>query len=203
MKPLQHFKVSRGESIRKIRTLHAFYATAGDMEPALTEIERASIEYVQCGMFLSREVIRYSSATATPNFGKSTGRAAEHDYLVVPRDALIDVREVPQRRGGVRYFIDSSTNHGVVFRPGGLATPGGRIKEECLVAGTIGTAWTDDVSLSIWMLFSKFFFTGFVKIGAYRVGPEAMRLLHARCRLTPDASWNRTTDLNPALIGKR
>jgi len=155
-----------------------------------------SVEYIREGMFPTDEVTRYPSALIIPHFGISTGYVGEHDYVVVPNGAKIEVEEVPQRRGGVRYFIEIVNNPGVVFQPGGM------IEDNCLIAGEISTPHTDEVSLSIWKLFTKYFWGDFIKIGAFRVGPGALRLLHKGCRLTPDATWSREVDLNPALIEK-
>ena len=143
-------------------------------------------------MFHSKDVARYASALAVPHFGVSqTGRlaAADHNYIVVPKGASIVVQDVPQRRGGVRYVIDHRENASVVFRPGGM------FGKDCLIAGELGTPRADEVSLAIWKLFSRHFFREFVKIGLYRVGPEALRLLHAGLRLSPDIKWSRVTDL--------
>jgi hypothetical protein len=115
----------------------------------------------------------------------------DHDYLVVPSAAPIVVQEVPQRRGGIRYVIDHRENPSVVFRPGGM------FGNDCLIAGEVGTPRTDEASLAIWKLFSKYFFLEFVKIGLYKVGPEALRMLHAGLRLTPDIKWSREIDLAP------
>jgi hypothetical protein len=173
--------------------LHQFYATASDMEPGLAKIEQSTpLEYVRAGMFHSKDVARYASALAIPHFGVSqTGRlaAADHNYIVVPKGASIVVQEVPQRRGGIRYVIDHRENPSVVFRPGGM------FGKDCLIAGELGTPRADEVSLAIWKLFSRHFFREFVKIGLYRVGPEALRLLHAGLRLSPDIKWSRVTDL--------
>jgi hypothetical protein len=175
-------------------TLHQVYATASDMEPGLVDIERSMpLEYVLAGMFPTNETVRYPSALAVPNFGISrTGRGPTidgHNYIVVPKGASIVVQDVPQRRGGVRYVIDNRENPCVVFRPGGM------FGRDCLIAGEVGTPRTDQVSLAIWNLFHRHFFREFVKIGLYRVGPEALRLLHSGLRLTPDIEWSRVTDL--------
>jgi hypothetical protein len=176
-----------------MKILHPFFATASDMEPALREIERAiPVAYVQAGVFLDKNVLRYPSVASIPHFGISLkGRiaGADDDYLIVPQGAQIFVEERSQRRGGVKYFIDSRRNQGVTFRPGGM------FKNECLISGEAGTPHTDDISLRIWKVFADIFFKDFVKIGLVRVGPEALRLLHQGVRLAQDLKFSRAADL--------
>jgi hypothetical protein len=180
----------------EVEILHQFYATASDMQPGLAKIEQSMpLEYVRAGMFPTGDIIRYPSARAIPNLGispKGQGATIDgHNYIVVPSGASIVVEEVPQRRGGLNFVIDHRQNPSVIFRPGGM------FGRDCLVAGEVGTPRTDEISLAIWKLFSKHFFREFVKIGIDRLGPEALRLLHAGTRLTPNATWSRVTDLNP------
>jgi hypothetical protein len=178
--------------------LHPFFATAADMAPGIVAIERAiSLDYVKAGMFTTPDVIRYPSAIDLPNFGISPrGRSAGADsnYLIVTRGMAINVQEVAQRRGGVRYFIDHRTNPGVVFRPGGM------FKQECLISGEVGTPLTDEVSLRVWRVFSKFFFRDFVRINLFRLGPEALQLLRSGFRLAQDVNFSREIDLSPSAI---
>lgn len=178
-------------------TLHQFYATSVDMEPGLAAIERSmAVEYVRAGIFSIKAPARFPSAMGIPDFGLFRNRrtAGQHNYLVVPAGAEIMVEEVQPRRGGVAYVVDHRANPSVIFRPGGM------FESKCLIAGEVGTPLTDDASLAIWKLFTKHFWREFVAVGQYRVGPEALRLLHSGVRLTPDMSWSPETDLSPAAI---
>ena len=158
-------------------------------------IERAiNLDYVQAGMFTTKDVIRYPSALDLPDLGISRKGSSDADYLVVPRGTPINVQEVAQRRGGVRYFVDLSTNTGVVFRPGGM------FKKECLISGEVGTPLTDEVSLRVWKVFSKFFFRDFVRVNLVRLGPEALQLLRSGFRLAQDVKFSREIDLSPSAI---
>ena len=85
----------------------------------------------------------------------------------------VRVQPVPQRRGGVKYIVDSRQNalSNITFQPGGLYGNDG------LISVQLGTALEDDASLQLFRLFYERLFNGFVKVKIYYVGPEALGCL--------------------------
>lgn len=78
-----------------------------------------------------------------------------------------------------RYDVSQLANPDTItFLPGGIFDNQG-----VLVCGHIGTASKSPDSLSLYKVFVKSVTKGFVKIGSYRVGPEAERLMNEGYRM--------------------
>jgi hypothetical protein len=103
----------------------------------------------------------------------------ETKYLIADREIRIEVEDVPQRRGGVKYAIDQQANPKTI-----VITPGGLFGEGCLIAGQIGTASDDTDSIALYELFHREFKSRFKKVKSYLVGAEARALLDKGWRLT-------------------
>jgi hypothetical protein len=100
------------------------------------------------------------------------------DYLVIKETDDIRLRSALQRKGGVHYFVDQEFNpRSICFRPGGI------YKERNLISGRIGTASDDPDSLELYKTFTKAITKGFKKVGNYRVGHEALRLMDQGVRM--------------------
>jgi len=81
--------------------------------------------------------------------------------------------------GGIRYDVSQLANpNSITFLPGGIFD-----NQEVLVCGHIGTASKSPDSLTLYKAFVKSVTKGFVKIGSYRVGPEAERLMDQGYRM--------------------
>lgn len=158
-----------------------FFATRSDLEPGLRAIEaRRPLKYVLLVARDSPESEALSSLLATENLGRSrTGDHVTGDcYLVAEAKAKIRVESVRQRRGGVRYFVNQAENpKSLVFWPGGL------YGDDALVCGHIGTVSRDPDALELYRQFAAAITGGFEKIGNYRVGAAAARLLDQGVRL--------------------
>ena len=99
-------------------------------------------------------------------------------HLVMNRQCKVHLRAVPQRGGGVRFSIDQIENPQTVF-----VQPGSMVGNDKLVAGQVGTASDDPVSLDLLTVFSSALYKHFVEIKSYRVGPQAAALLDTGIRL--------------------
>lgn len=111
-------------------------------------------------------------------------------YLVFDKGLGVIVRQVSQRKGGVKYAVDPMENpQAIVLRCGGL------FDAQRLIAGDISTATRDAQSEALYALFAKVIRRRFDKIRSYYVGPAATQLLDSGVRLTSGAKSPETYDL--------
>lgn len=111
-------------------------------------------------------------------------------YLVTDRRGKITLRAVPQRGGGTKFAIDQLANPQTVS-----VQPGFVVRNEKLIAGHVGTASEDPVSIELFSLFFLVIHENFVTIKSYLVGPQAATMLDAGVRLTPTAKSPAAYDL--------
>jgi hypothetical protein len=79
----------------------------------------------------------------------------------------------------VRFSLGQESNpESIVFQPGGLFDG-----ERFLVCGHVGTISRTPVALRLYKSFVKSVTDGFQRIGSYRVGPAALRLMNSGCRM--------------------
>src|SRR5690606_12163804 len=81
--------------------------------------ETLDFKYIVPGLFDAPDVIEYSSYRELPNFGISEKGSVEQmpRYQLVPVDAEVTPKEIPQRRCGVKYKVDSGIC--LYFKPPG------------------------------------------------------------------------------------
>ncbi|EHU4916621.1 hypothetical protein V4T45_001458 [Vibrio vulnificus] len=171
-----------------------FYATIEDLHYGLASFEEAcAIKYVRTGLFDSPEPIVYMTYRDIENIGLSLDGRIENltTYLILERDDNIEVKKVLQRRGGVKYSINSR------FIPSSITfTPSGVYGGECIIYGTItGVDVTDEKSKNLFKLFGKHVLKGFEKIKTFKVSPSAANKLDDGIRLTPNFKADQSMDL--------
>lgn len=100
--------------------------------------------------------------------------------MVSHRGTDIQVRAIPQRRGGTKFAVDQLVNPStVVFRPGGKV-PALKV----VIGGAIGTVKEDPEAAALLKLFSDEIRNRFVRVKGFWVGPSALAILRAGGRLT-------------------
>ncbi len=175
------------------RNQQSFFATKADLESLLREVEsKRQLQFVETGLFDSPSVQPVYSLLGAPNLGHLA--AGDHNqgpcYLVASREISIDVRPVPQRRGGTKYAVDQQENpKTIAFRPSGV------FGENCLIDGQVGTISDDPNSLELFQLFLKEMRRQFTKVKEFYVGKEAGELLDKGWRLTGNAKSPTLYDL--------
>jgi ATP phosphoribosyltransferase regulatory subunit HisZ len=171
----------------------SFFATKADVESLLRAVEsKRQLQFVLTGLFDSPNVEKMQSLLAARNLGHmDVGDANQRaGYLVASREISIEVRPVPQQRGGVKYAVDQLANPTTIaFRPGGS------FGERCLIAGEVGTTSDNPNSLELFQAFSKEVRHQFAKIKPFYVGKEAGELLDKGWRLTTNAKSPTLYDL--------
>jgi hypothetical protein len=157
-----------------------FFASKSDLEFLQQGIEtKHRLQFVEAGLF--DVVLQTRTETLLgPNFGIALKGDGNHEitYLVADLATAIQVRAVPQHKGGVKYAIDQQMNPGtIVFRPGGT------YGENVLIAGFVGTISDAASSLAIFQLFKREINAQFKGIKSFLVGREAAVLLQKGWRL--------------------
>jgi len=177
----------------KSKSIH-FFATKRDLEAVLTKVEsQRSLKYTEAGMFDSPETRTFVSGSQIPNLGlaPSGDNNLEPFWLITDANAKVQIEVVPQRRGGTRYGIDPGLNpESLVIWPGGI------FEESCVIAGQVGTAKMNHISIELANLVAREIRRQFKRIKSFFVGPEAEQLLDAGYRLTTSVKSPRECDIS-------
>ena len=176
-----------------------FFATKKDLIEILTPIEKEyAISYIKMGMFDNNECIRYYSIKDAEEI-EYTDSAWRGDYIMIlPQKQKVHIREVPQRRGGIKYFIDTEGNeNGLVFGGiGGIYTK----MPKTLIGGNffiMGFPDFDEEAMELYKTICKHFRRNSKRVEGAYVAKDALSLLKSGWRLTintetPDFRYNDT-----------
>lgn len=104
---------------------------------------------------------------------------AFHNYLIVDKKDNVQIREVPQRNGTVKYAVDQQLNHYAA-----TLNYGGLYESDHLITSQIGIVNSNSQNERIFKTFKTVILKDFVKVKSYYVGPEADVLLSEGARLT-------------------
>lgn len=173
-----------------------FFATADDLHPVFSRVEaKREVLYTQIGVFEARPAAGLPRGEGLPTLrlapeGRSTVQCSA--YLVTPARVIVNVREVPQRAGGVRYAVDQLMNPDSI-----TINHGGRLEPDVLLAGWVGTCTGGDVSAALFRAYTSAIARTFIRVKAFWVGPEARKLLASGRRLTQSADSPAEYDLAP------
>jgi hypothetical protein len=161
-----------------------YFATKADMEAGLDNIEsEVAIKYTSLGLFDSPDIVEYETYKEIPDFGLSIQGTSNSQpiYLICPSDFKVVPKEVPQRRGGIKYSInDMNKEMEICFR----FVPAGEYEETFLIPGEFSSG-ISDFSTSLYKAFRKVFLKNFKKVKSYSVGPEAYSKFESGIPLTP------------------
>jgi hypothetical protein len=173
-----------------------FFATANDLLPVFSRVEaKWDVVYTLSGLLESPPLEAFTRGEQLPSLRQPpSGQSMVEcpDYLVTPAGVAVQVREVPQVAGGIRYAIDQLVNpDSVTLSHGGSPAPG------ILLAGRIGTCTGTEASGKLFRVYANAVAKAYVKIKAFWVGPEAREMLAVGCRLTQSADSPQQYDLAP------
>ncbi|WP_145455132.1 hypothetical protein [Gimesia panareensis] len=142
-------------------------------------------------MFDSPAVQTFSLEQCDDMGVSATGNSiTDKGYLIHDESTTIEIREVPQERGGVRYSVDQQMNPQTV----GLKA-GGTFGEKMVIAGQLGPGTGDATSDELAKMLLKELRKQFTKIKSYYVGNEAESLLDSGARLTINSAASIKYDL--------
>lgn len=172
-----------------------YFATLADIEPILKMMEDSfQLQYFKTGLFDESGIVHYNSIFEKMDIG-FTDKAnwmSDDNFLVIPRNLILNVRDVPQKKGGIKYAVDQSTNmKSICIQLGGIYVK----KDKVLVAGKLSTIAEESTSLELYGFFSKKIKKAFRKIEEFNVGKEAEEKLHSGWRLVLDERRKEEYDL--------
>lgn len=174
-----------------------FYATKEDLIPVLSYIESIfEIKYVKMGLFDNKEPSIYYSHSEIPNFGfvvNSHYQAYEGRFMIMERKNSIFVRDIPQRKGEIKYAIDPMKNPQTIeFTLGGICQE----IDKVLIMGRTGYVDKNPFSESIYKELTKKIKKDFRKYNSIEyVGPEAEIKLKEGWRLVENTGRSKEYDL--------
>lgn len=170
-----------------------FFATLKDLQPIIEFIETTySIKYYKMGMFDNDVNNQILSILKIENVGKPSVGDWNKDirFLMIPKDASLTVRSIPQKAGGIKYATDSLANQTSL-----CIQIGGVFKEGIIIPGTLGTTYSSTFSDEIFKTFSSKIKKEFKKIDEFYVGSEAEGKLSEGWRLVTNEKLSQEFDL--------
>ena len=157
------------------------FSEISDIEPIFNEVEGCiKLHYFKTGLLDDSNIPHFDSFLKFPNLGFVSNGDWNHidGYLAIPYENNINIRDVPQKSGGMKYAVDQKINsESVHIKLGGI------YNENILVAGVISTISDDEYSLKLFKLLSDKIKKRFSKIGSFFVGDKAKIRLESGCRL--------------------
>ena len=173
----------------------AFFATRQDSLDLLLSLEKRSpLYYVRWGHYPSRaDAPRYETAADIPDLGTSeSGFKEDVRYLVLPTRSTLTFYKHKGPPGPDEYEPQTRGNSAYVF-----FHSGGLYRDECLITGTVWTAFETREAIRFFDRFYRAIRARFVRVGSgYRsyVGPGALALLQAGMRFTDSVGSLRSLD---------
>ncbi len=172
-----------------------FFVTLADVEQVLIAVESlVNIQYYKTGLLDSKNIPTYHSIFDAPNirFASSGDWNKIDNYLIMKKNCLLNVEDVPQRAGGVKFDVNQRLNpKSIELKIGGIYQE----KENVIVAGRIATISEDADSNELYKLFTAKFKKECKRIGAFYVGKEAEEKLKAGWRLVTNEKSPKEYDL--------
>lgn len=175
-----------------------FFATAIDIQSIVNLIEsECQIKYYEMGLFDTKPESFYNSVSEISNFciPKFGDWNKDLRLMGVPKHLSINIREVPQRNGGVKYAIDPLENSiSICFQFGGI------YEEGIILGGSCGTTFINEFSMQIFNKFSSKLKKEFKKIENFYVGNNAEKKLRQGWRLVTNEKLPKEYDLSMPFI---
>lgn len=170
-----------------------FFATLTDITPIIRVIEKSyPMKYYKMGLFDSKSSEYFNSVLEIPNFGTPLSGDWNKDLRVmaIPENLSLTIREVPQKKGDMKYAIDPLLNQtSICFQFGGI------YREGILVAGNCFTTTSSEFALQVFKDFSTHMKRDFRRIDRFFIGKEAEQKLKEGWRLVQDEGISKEYDL--------
>lgn len=172
-----------------------FFTQLEDIDYLVKNIETCiDIIYYKTGLHDTRSIPTYNSIFDVPNVGfVSSGDWNRVDsFLVMKKSTPLNIREVPQRTGEMKFAIDQVNNlKSIEFKLGGVYLEKGNV----IVAGRVSTLSEDNDSNELYRLFTTKIKKDFKKIGSFYVGNCAQEKLKQGWRLVTNEKSPKEYDL--------
>jgi len=166
-----------------------------DIEKTIRDFESLiEIQYYRTGLLDSKNIPTYNSLFEAPNIGVALSGDWNRvdNYLITKKSTQLNIREVPQRTGEIKFAIDQMNNpKSIELKLGGIF----KEKENVIVGGRIATISEDSDSLELYKLLSTKIKKEFKNIGAFYVGKSAEEKLKIGWRLVTNEKSPKEYDL--------
>ena len=129
-----------------------FFASKQDLYNIIKSVEQTTeLQYVMTGAYDSLDIHVYNSLEEYNDLGiKKSGEHQSESFLVLEKNCNLNVREVKQFDGSVKYFVDQLQNEDSI-----VLWPGGIYGSQYLICGHAGTIKVSDMSKKIFGIFQK------------------------------------------------
>ncbi len=172
-----------------------FFVLLEDIRPILKEFESSfEIRYYKMRLLDNRNIPTYDSFLEIPNVGIATSGDGNRvdNYLIMPKSTSLNVRNIPQRTGDMKFAVDQLENaKSMELKLGGKY----QNKENVIVAGRIATV-SEDESSSDWFTFlSMRIKKNSLKVDSFYVGKQTEDKLRHGWRLVTNEKLSEAQDL--------
>lgn len=170
-----------------------FFATSIDLIEIIKSMEATTdIIFYEMGLFNEPSITCYKTVSEIPNFGICVEGDWNKDrrFLVMPATMPLKIREIPQRKGGIKYAVDALENQvSICFQFGGI------FQDNALIPGSCDATFLTDFSEHIFKFFSLKVKRDFKKIEGYYVGKDGLEKLQLGWRLVTNVKLSKDFDL--------
>jgi len=171
-----------------------FYGLKEDFIEIFKSVESSfNIKYAQAGLFDDKVSVSSVRSLVTSDdiddveYGDWNNNKK---YLLLPKENDIQIRSIPQKKGGIKYAVDQMKNEdSVVFYIGGI------YKDNAVIASKIATISNTEFTKSILKYLTAYIKKNFDNINGFYVSPKALKESEKGLRLTTDINASLDYDL--------
>ncbi len=169
-----------------------FYVLKEDLVKILKSIEsNFDIKYAEAGL-MNERVSSIDSLASVEGIGNVDYGDWNHNkkYLLLSKSKSLQIREIPQKKGGIKYAIDQMKNEdSVVFYFGGL------YKDDAIIASKIATISNTEFTKNIFKYISNYIKKNFKNVRGFYVSSGSLEKAKNGIRLTTDTNGSLDYDL--------
>lgn len=130
-----------------------FFASTNNLLEIIRDIKtKVLVKYIKIQSYSAKDEIKiYGSLLEYEKIGiNESGNHQSEQFLVIPKDQTIEIRETRLSDGDSRFFIDQYNNkNSIVFWPGGI------YENKYLICGHVATIDTSGPAKKLFNTFSK------------------------------------------------
>lgn len=129
-----------------------FFSSKNDLYSIIKSVEQTiKLKYVMNGAYDSPDIRVYNSLEEYSDLGiKKSSEHQSESFLVLEENCNLNVREVKQFDGSIKYFVDQLQNEDSI-----VLWPGGVYENQYLICGHVGTVKMSDTSKKVFGIFQK------------------------------------------------
>ncbi len=170
-----------------------FFTTKVDLVQIIQNVEEnIKLKYIETNSYDSNIIKTINSLEEYENLGINlSGDHQSESFLVLKWEDPLNIREVKQTNGGVKYYVDQMENENSI-----IIWPGGVYKNKYLICGHVGTISNTLESKSLLNMFKRNIKKECnKKAGRYFIGNDAMKLFDQIRFITINVNQSEEYDL--------